>query len=130
MNLILLEPSDFAGEHRVRLHGRTLQHVRNIHRAKAGDTLRVGILNGRIGQGTVERIDDDALDMTIHLDTDPPPPLPLQLILALPRPKVLNRMIAAATSMGIREIDLINAWRVEKAYWESPRLSAENLRLQ
>ena len=32
--------------------------------------------------------------------------------------------------MGIREIDIINAWRVEKAYWDSPRLSQENLRLQ
>src|SRR5205814_4423302 len=44
--------------------------------------------------------------------------------------KVLNRTIAAAASMGIREIDVINAWRVEKAYWDSPRLSAENLRAQ
>jgi RsmE family RNA methyltransferase len=32
--------------------------------------------------------------------------------------------------MGIREIDIINAWRVEKAYWDSPRLSEDNLRLQ
>jgi RsmE family RNA methyltransferase len=32
--------------------------------------------------------------------------------------------------MGIREIDIINAWRVEKAYWDSPRLSDGNLRLQ
>ena len=32
--------------------------------------------------------------------------------------------------MGIREIDLINAWRVEKAYWKSPRLSEDNLRAQ
>jgi RsmE family RNA methyltransferase len=32
--------------------------------------------------------------------------------------------------MGIREIDLINSWRVEKSYWESPRLSDENLRFQ
>ena len=32
--------------------------------------------------------------------------------------------------MGIKEIDLVNAWRVEKAYWGSPRVSEENLRLQ
>jgi RsmE family RNA methyltransferase len=70
------------------------------------------------------------MEMTVALTEDPPPPLPLRLILALPRPKVLNRIIAAATSMGIREIDLINAWRVEKAYWDSPRVSSENLRQQ
>lgn len=130
MNLILLEPEDFTGASQVRLHGRRLQHILRVHRAKPGKTLRVGVLSGRVGEGTIEHIDDERVEMTLLLDTDPPPPLSLRLILALPRPKVLNRTIAAAASMGIHEIDLINAWRVEKAYWESPRLSAENLRLQ
>jgi 16S rRNA (uracil1498-N3)-methyltransferase len=66
----------------------------------------------------------------VALDHDPPPPLPLTLILALPRPKVLNRVIAGAVSLGIKHIVLINAWRVEKSYWSSPRLSAENLQTQ
>jgi RsmE family RNA methyltransferase len=68
--------------------------------------------------------------MTVRLENEALEPLPLRLILALPRPKVLNRTIAAAASMGIREIDLINSWRVDKSYWKSPRLSAENLRMQ
>jgi len=54
----------------------------------------------------------------------------LILILALPRPKVLNRVIAGATSLGIKRIVLLNAWRVEKSYWSSPRLSPDNLRAQ
>jgi RsmE family RNA methyltransferase len=114
MNLVLLEPTDFISENRVRLQGRRLKHVREVHRAKQGDRLRVGVVNGRIGEGHIERVDDAALEMTINLNSEPPPPLPLRLILALPRPKVLNRTIAAAASMGIREIDLINAWRVER----------------
>ncbi len=66
----------------------------------------------------------------MHLDSDPPPPIPLTLVLALPRPKVLHRVIASAASMGIKRIFLINAWRVEKSYWKSPRLSADNIRMQ
>jgi RsmE family RNA methyltransferase len=92
--------------------------------------LRIGVIDGKMGRGRIERVDADGLEMRVHLDADPPAPLPLHLILALPRPKVLNRTIAAAASMGIREIHLINSWRVEKSYWKSPRLSPENLRLQ
>jgi RsmE family RNA methyltransferase len=130
MNLILVEPEDFLNGDRVNLNDRRLRHVREIHRAMPGDELRVGVVNGRIGRGLVEKIDADSVELSIRLDREPPPPLPLRLILGLPRPKVLNRTVAAAASMGIKEIDLVNAWRVEKAYWSSPRVSEENLRLQ
>jgi RsmE family RNA methyltransferase len=130
MNLVLLERSDFIDSNRVHLNGRRMAHVLQVHRAAKGDTLRVGLLDGKLGKGVIEQIDGTSLEMIVYLERDPPAPLPIRLILALPRPKVLNRAIAAAVSMGIREIDLINAWRVEKAYWDSPRLTDENLRLQ
>jgi RsmE family RNA methyltransferase len=130
VNLILLFDDDFFAESRVRLTGRRLQHVSGVHRATVGEALVVGIANGRLGRGTITKLDPDALEMEIALDRDPPPPMPLTLILALPRPKVLNRVIASAASLGIKRIVLINAWRVEKSYWSSPRLSPENLRMQ
>ena len=136
MNLILLFDEDFVGDRQdclsstVRLTGRRREHVMNVHRAAAGDELVVGVCNGRIGRGLVTRLDEEALEMRVTLDRDPPPPLPLTLILALPRPTVLNRVIASATSLGVKRIVLINAWRVEKSYWKSPKLAAENLRMQ
>src|SRR5687767_12866999 len=68
--------------------------------------------------------------MRIAIERDPPKPLEVTLVLALPRPKVLNRVIASTTSLGVKRIFLINAWRVEKSYWKSPRLSEENLLMQ
>ena len=129
MNLILLFDDDFLDDTRVRLTGRRLEHVTGVHRAKVDDELTVGVAGGRIGRGRVTRL-DDALEMEIALDRDPPPPLPLTLILAVPRPKVLNRVIAGATSLGVKRILLTNAWRVEKSYWKSPRMSDDNLRAQ
>jgi RsmE family RNA methyltransferase len=130
VNLILLFDDDFIDASRVRLTDRRLRHVTDVHRAAVGESLVVGIANGRIGRGTITRLDAEALEMDVTLDRDPPAALPLTLILALPRPKVLNRVIAGAASLGIKHIVLLNAWRVEKSYWSSPRLSDENLRTQ
>jgi 16S rRNA (uracil1498-N3)-methyltransferase len=130
VNLILLFPDDFLDDQRVRLTGRRREHVMHVHRAAVGDALIVGVAGGRIGTGEVTRIDEEALEMRVAMREDPPTPLALTLILALPRPKVLNRVIAGATSLGVKRIYLINAWRVEKSYWKSPRLSEENLLAQ
>jgi 16S rRNA (uracil1498-N3)-methyltransferase len=130
VNLVLLIEDDFIGEGRVRLTGRRLEHVRTVHRARAGDELVVGVLNGRIGRGVVESIDDTALQMSVTLDRDPPAALDVTLVIAVPRPKVLNRVIAASTSLGVKRMYLINAWRVEKSYWKSPRMSDANLHAQ
>lgn len=130
MNLILVPSIDVSADGHVRLGGRQRDHVVNVHRASLGDSLLVGVEGGRIGRGEVMRIDREAVELRLTLDRDPPAPLPLTLVLALPRPKVLNRVIAGATSLGVKRICLINAWRVEKSYWKSPRLDQANLRMQ
>ena len=134
MNLILLFADDFLDADRVVLRGRRAEHVRRVHRAADGDSLTVGVADGRVGKGEVVRLGpdeiDDEIELCVVLDGDPPPPLPITLVLALPRPKVLNRVIASATSLGVKRIFLINAWRVEKSYWSTPRLAPDNLRLQ
>ena len=129
MNLILLFEDDFVAPDVAQLRGRRLEHVTAVHRAAVGESLAVGVAGGRIGTGVVTRL-DEALELHVTLDRDSPAPLPLTLVLALPRPKVLNRVIASATSLGVKRICLINAWRVEKSYWKSPKMSEDNLRLQ
>ncbi len=129
MNLVLVFEEDFVSPSRVVLRGRRAEHVREVHRVSAGDDLVVGLAGGKIGIGRVLRAGDE-LEMEVTLDRDPPRPLDVTLVLAVPRPKVLNRVVAAVTSIGVKRIFLINAWRVEKSYWRSPRMSAENLRMQ
>jgi 16S rRNA (uracil1498-N3)-methyltransferase len=130
MNLVLLFQDDFVAEDMVRLAGRRLEHIRSVHRLSLDDELTVGLLDGQVGKGRLTRLDQDCAEMRVDLRELPPPKLPLTLVLALPRPKVLNRVVAAATSLGVGRIFLINAWRVEKSYWKSPRLAEENLHLQ
>jgi len=104
--------------------------VREVHRAGVGDDLAVGLLGGAMGRGRVLRLEDRALELELMLDQAPPPKLPLTLVLAVPRPKVLNRVVAAAASLGVARLVLLNAWKVEKAYWASPKMQPDNLREQ
>ncbi len=128
MNLVLLEAGDFQSLDRVRLHGRRLQHITEVHRIEPGQTLRVGLLNGLIGNGRVLTLDEKALTLEVKLDQAPPPQLPLTLVLALPRPKMLKRIFQTAATMGVRELILVNSYRVEKSYWQSPLLQADKVR--
>ena len=130
MNLVLILREDLVAPDRARLTGRRLAHVREVHRAAVGEDLSVGLLGGKMGRGRVLRLDVEALELSLMLDQDPPPKLPLTLVVALPRPKVLNRVVAAAASLGVARLVLVNAWKVEKAYWSSPRMAPESLRQQ
>ncbi len=123
MNLILLFESDFIDGSHVVLKGRRLKHMAEVHRVAAGDTLRVGKLNGLLGTGTVTAIDVRSCTMEVRLDQNPPDPLSLTLLLALPRPKVLRRIAECATAVGVKMIYIMETWRVEKSFWESPSLA-------
>lgn len=90
----------------------------------------VGVANGGMGRGRVTTLDDEVLELEIAIEAEPPLPADVTLVLAVPRPKVLNRVIASAASLGIKRIVLVNAWRVEKSYWSSPRMAPDNLREQ
>lgn len=130
MNLILLEPSDFIGPQQVRLTDRRWQHIQQVHQAKLGDSLRVGLINGLMGQGTVTALEDSGVTLQIALSEPPPTALPLTLVLALPRPKMLKRTLQTIASMGVKRLILVNSYRVEKSFWQSPFLQAAAIREQ
>lgn len=130
MNLILFFDSDFIDTNRVRLAGRRLKHIVDVHRVSEGDELTVGLLNGRIGIGRVAELTNEALDLDVRYEREPPAPLPVTLILSLPRPKVLRRVLKTVSAMGVKKIYLINSHRVEKSYWQTPFLEEDAVRDQ
>ena len=127
MNLVLLYPEDFIAEHRVQLGGRRHHHILTVHRAQVGDSLQVGLLNGDMGRGLVTGVSTDTVEMTVSLDTAPPQALPVTLIVALPRPKMTRRILQTASAMGVKKLYLLNSYRVEKSYWQSPVLAPQSI---
>lgn len=129
MNLLLLEPENMADAHHALItDARQLRHIHETLKLSVDDRMVVGLLNGQIGSARIQQLDKDSVRAEIEWQSEPPAALPLTLILTLPRPKMLKRIIQTATTMGVKKIIFINAWKVEKSYWQSPWLSEHKLR--
>lgn len=127
MNIILLEPADWLDNDRVALTGRRFQHLNNVLAIKCGDTVRVGLINGKLGNGVIECIDNNTVTLSVTLSKNPVPRHPYHIILALPRPKMLRRVLRTAAEFGVDTLHLIHSYRVEKSYWQSPLLNQDNI---
>ena len=127
MNLLLLQPEQLTSENAARVRGRQLRHMRNVHGAGIGDSLRVGVVNGVIGSAVLTDLTDTDASLEITWAAQPPAPLPVTLVLALPRPKMLRRIIQSVVAMGVKRLVLVNSYRVDKSYWQTPWLGEESL---
>ncbi|MBA1381520.1 16S rRNA (uracil(1498)-N(3))-methyltransferase [Pseudomonas brassicacearum] len=130
MNLLLLEEADFIGPDRVVLSDRRFTHMQEVHRSVVGDSLRVGRIGGLMGTAQVLRLDPREAELQVTLDQPPPAKLPLTLVLALPRPKMLRRVFQTVATMGVPRVVLVNSYRVEKSFWQTPFLEPEAIREQ
>ena len=128
MNLLLLEEQDFTAPQRVHLSGRRLQHMQDIQQVAVGDSLRVGQIGGLMGEGQVVALNQDHAELQVNLTQRPPAKLPMTLLLAMPRPKMFRRILQHCTSLGVAEIILLNSYRVEKSFWQTPFLQPKVIR--
>lgn len=128
MNLLIIRPEDLDANREFTVAGSRAEHIRTVLRAKPGDPVRTGFLNGKIGTATLLSIEKGrAVLRAGELATPPPEALPLSLIAALPRPQSFKKVIHFAVSSGIRDLVFIHSVRVEKSYWNSSVLEKEAL---
>ena len=100
-----------------------VKHVKQVLKSKVGDSLTIGEIGGNIGKATISEINDNEVVLIdVILDKKPPAKLDLTVVLALPRPKVLRRMIMDMTSLGVNKLIIVNSYRTQKSYWQSPLL--------
>ncbi|ROS05748.1 RsmE family RNA methyltransferase [Sinobacterium caligoides] len=127
MNIILLHEDDFISPTCVRLSDHRLTHILKVIRAKEGDTLKVGRLNGKLGSGLIEQLDSDSCQLAVTLEQAPPPATPITLVLALSRPKMMRRIYRMAAEFGLKELYVINSYKTEKSFWQSPVVEADTV---
>lgn len=124
MNLILLDQAEPSSAQTVLCDPAQIQHIHQVLQLGIGDHLKVGQKHGNIGTAVINEVRSDQIILTdMVLTTAPPAKLDLTVILALPRPKVLRRLIMDMTAIGVRDIVLVNSYRTDKSYWQSPMLT-------
>lgn len=117
MNLILLRTEEIDGDGRVHLSDGRAAHVASVLKAVAGRQIRVGLLDGPFGTGTVTAVEPLGVTMRCQFEPATPPRPRLDLLLALPRPKVMRRLWSQLAALGVGQVILTNAARVERDYF-------------
>lgn len=131
MNLLLFDADELApaaagATIELRADDRRARHLREVLRARPGQSVRAGVVRGPTGRAEL-LADQGALRLSLILDGPVSPRPPVALILAVPRPKALTRVLESAAAIGVARIDLVNAWRVDRSYFHSPRLAPDQL---
>jgi len=124
VNLILVDASELARDGTVTLRDGRARHIRQVLATPPGETVRVGVIDGAIGVGTVTLATDEAVALTCTWADAPPRPA-VDVLLAVPRPKVMRRLWAQLAALGVGRIVLTNAARVERNYFDTHVLSPD-----
>lgn len=131
MNIILFNENEIPSlsQPQICLVDHRAKHIVKVLRSEVGDELKVGVINGGQGKAKVLEITPKypfSVRLEInHLSAEPEPLPPIDLILALPRPIMLRRILSQATTLGIGNLFLINANRVEKSFWQASLLEEQ-----
>lgn len=127
MNLIILEEHDRLGDRFV-LDDFRAEHIREVLRAREGQRIRVGMLNGPLGSGQVVSATEDAVTLACDFEHEVPPRPCLDLVLAVPRPKSLRKLLPEVVAFGVDRIVLLRTWRVAKPFLSVSLLQPEQYR--
>jgi RsmE family RNA methyltransferase len=128
VNLILFESADFQSDATVEVTGLQARHLTRVLKVTPGQQVRIGLIDGPLGLGTVASIGDGRVTLDCTFDATIPERPRVDLLLAVPRPKVMRRLWAQLSALGVGRIILTNAEKVERDYFDTHLLRPDGYR--
>lgn len=128
MNLVLLEPAEVARSGEAALGGARAGHLIEVLGVAPGHTIRIGLIDGPMGTGTVVAAGGGTVRLQCAFDSHLPEVPRVDLLIAVPRPKVMRRLWAQLAAIGVGRIILTNAERVERHYFDTHILTEPSYR--
>jgi RsmE family RNA methyltransferase len=118
VNLVILTEEDRVGPaDQFTLTGTRACHLLDVLDVAPGRMIRVGLLDGPCGTGIVEAAGDGRVTMRVAFEASTPERPRVDVMIALPRPKVMHRLWAQLAALGVGQIIVTNASRVERDAW-------------
>ena len=124
MNLILFKNKQDS--YTLPRNDRRYRHIREILRSIPGETLKVGVLDGPVGEAHIRVFDEERIELDARWHgAMPAPPAPVTILLGHPRPPVLKRLWRDLSSLGVRKIRVFTGELGERSYltssaWDDP----------
>lgn len=94
------------------------RHLRQVLRVQDGQSLRIGVRNGPLGQAVVS-LQSDGYRLSCSWGDASLPLIPLTLILGHPRPPVLRRLVRDLTAMRVARLFVCASRLSEQSYLQS-----------
>jgi len=128
MNRILVEKNEVRPDGTCVLSGARAAHINGVLHAAPGRSVRIGVIDGPRGAGTVTVAGPDEVTLACEFEDAIPPVPRVTLLLAMPRPKVMKRLWAPLASLGVGRILIANAEKVERNYFDTHWLDPASYR--
>lgn len=95
------------------------RHIRGVLRAAPGDAVRIGVVNGPEGVGTVLKVDKNGSSIAVTGWTDSRPSRPVDVVLGHPRPPVVQRLWRDLAAVRVRRLLVFAGDLGERTYFGS-----------
>lgn len=117
MNTALLTTADFVSSETAVLKDRRHEHIRDILKLSAGDSLQVGVINSDRWRAEIVETREEQTLVRLAEQVHTPARPTTDIILAMVRPRIARQVLVAMASLGVGRIMFINAWKVPKPYF-------------
>ena len=104
------------------------QHIIKILHKKEGETFTAGVIDGKAGTATIQKISETQIEFNFIEETDGKLLRPLIMIIGFPRPIQLKRLLRDIAALGCAQVHLTGTELGEKSYLNSGLSNEDEVR--
>ena len=117
MNIFLLD--SIPKSRTISLSGTPATHIIEVLQCKNGDVIDVGVVNGKLGKGTVISVSEKVVKLSLSWGDLPDPLEEIVVIVGLPRPQTARKILNELTALGASSLEFVHTERSTRSYAQS-----------